>query len=270
MKILKLDTGFRAFQKLFQYLVSNSSDIVAWQTLFNEKKVCKVQMTSFNPEAQTLHFNLLEEESFDPAFAFYFYAEAGQLIFKSEAIAFKPKSFSIFYPQEIHLIGEEEVVKIHQQLGERISTVWRGRILNLEQFDTFAAIKVKAMSERTARDQTFLNNEFNPMSVDEEDKLYADKRSSPRARPKVEKWVKIRLKDSSEVHFLKLFDLSRGGLSFVTVRAEVFPKGAAVYVVGFEEHDLDDPIQGTIMSQRPLDESQADLKIGIKFDEGQG
>jgi hypothetical protein len=42
-----------------------------------------------------------------------------------------------------------------------------------------------------------------------------------------------------------------------------------VFVMGFDAFDLDDPLVGIIMSQRAVDETNVEFKIGIKFSEGQ-
>ena len=49
-------------------------------------------------------------------------------------------------------------------------------------------MRVKSMAQRSNRDQQLLKSEFG-LTVDEEDKLYADQRAAPRARPKDDKWV---------------------------------------------------------------------------------
>ena len=49
-------------------------------------------------------------------------------------------------------------------------------------------------------------------NLDEEDKIFAGQRESPRARPKMEKFVKLIPIGNNQASFYKLFDLSRGGL----------------------------------------------------------
>jgi hypothetical protein len=126
------------------------------------------------------------------------------------------------------------------------------------------------MIERSDRDQAFLNQEFEDfLSLEDEEKLFADKRESPRSRPKIDKWVRIRTFDSQELHILKLFDLSRGGIGFITMNPERFPTNSKLMIVGFENHSLDDPLIAEVMSHRPMDELEIEFKIGCKFDDGQ-
>ncbi len=129
-------------------------------------------------------------------------------------------------------------------------------------------MRVKSMSERSNRDQELLNSEFG-LSVDEEDKLFADKREAPRARPKNDKWVKVaRLAGEGPVVY-KLFDLSQGGMGFVGSNDVDFIKGAEIHIMGFNNFDLDDPLIGKVMSIRPMDGTENEFKIGVKFSDGQ-
>jgi hypothetical protein len=130
-------------------------------------------------------------------------------------------------------------------------------------------MRVKSMVERTARDQEFLNSEFDAVSLDEEDKLFAEKREAPRARFKDDKFVKVQTLESNILQILKLFDLSRGGMGFITLEPQLFPKGTKILIVGFEGFNLDDPLIAEVMSQRAVDELQIEFKIGCKFDQGQ-
>ena len=129
-------------------------------------------------------------------------------------------------------------------------------------------MRVKSMAQRSNRDQQLLKSEFG-LTVDEEDKLYADQRAAPRARPKDDKWVRL-VKGVSETPLpYKLFDLSQGGMGFVSFDETEFPKGSDIRVVGFNDFELDDPLFGQIMSIRPIDGVLSEFKIGVKFSEGQ-
>jgi hypothetical protein len=108
------------------------------------------------------------------------------------------------------------------------------------------------------------------VSLDEEEKLFADKRESPRMRPKSGKLVKVMKKGESKIIIMKLFDLSQGGMAFLTMNPNDYPKGSEIFVTGFDAFDLDDPLVGTVMSHRNVDELNLEFKIGIKFHEGQG
>lgn len=272
MKVIKSDSGFLVYQKIFKHLHANQSPLVMWQLLDSgERLITDSRLNSFNLESGLLHFEKTTDNlrSESPIFC---YCEDGQFIFKTEIQSIKDGVFSLSLPTEIKLLDESDVNIIRGQIGVDLSTTWKTKRLNLDSSsdsDGPDYMKVKSMAERSSRDQEFLNNEFDSVSLDEEEKMFADKRESPRARPKIDKWVKIKTSLSDEIHFLRLFDLSRGGIGFLTTDVELFPKGTAIQVVGFEEFDLDDPLVGKIMSQRPIDDTQVEFKIGVKFNEGQ-
>lgn len=242
-----------------------------WQLHASDsRQVYESQLNSFHFESGLLHFEA-PFATMDPSLPVFCYAEDGQLIFKTAIEDMKDSVVSFLIPSEIKLLEDPDVSFIHGQIGLDLSPVWRTKRIDLDALEDGSDIlKVKSMAERSGRDQEFLNNEFDSVSLDEEEKMFADKRESPRARPKKDKWVKVKIADDPEVHFVRLFDLSRGGLGFVVMEPDKFLKGAQVQVVGFDEFDLDDPLMGKIMSHRAIDEIQIEFKVGVKFDEGQG
>ncbi len=267
MKVIKSDSGFLAFQKIFKLLHSNQYPLVLWQNNDDGSKlVLDSFLNSFNLESAQLHF---DKNSDVNEGTIYCYCEDEQFIFKTMVLSIKDGVFTAGVPLEIKLLEEPDVATIKGQVGVDLLGHWKTKRLKLDGNDGPDYIKVKSMSERSSRDQEFLNNEFDSVSLDEEEKLFADKRESPRARPKIDKWVKIKTDASEEIHFLRLFDLSRGGMGFLSMDPETFPKGSTIQVVGFEEFNLDDPLIGKVMSHRAIDESQIEFKIGIKFNEGQ-
>lgn len=259
-----------AYQKIFKQVMSNHSSLVAWQLLASgERKITSTYLNSFYMESSILHFTL-PGISLDPQLPLYFYAEDGQFIFKSTIKEMKANVLSVVLPLEIRLLEEPDVTFIKGQIGIDLSDIWRTKHIELSEDELPDYLKVKSMAERTERDQDFLNQEFAAaLTLDEEDKMFADKRESPRARPKNDKWVKLKVENHDEAHLVKLFDLSRGGIGFVTMDIFKFPKGSVINILGFDQFDLDDPIIGRIMSHRPVDETMSEYKVGVKFDEGQ-
>lgn len=270
MKVIKSDSGFLVYQKIFKHVHSNQNHLVVWQvTESGQRHITQSKLNSFNLESGQLHLERGTELSLSETDPVFCYCEDEQFIFKANILTLKNGVMSVGIPQEIKVLEETDVKVIQGQLGIDLAAPWKTKRLNLDDNSGPDYMKVKSMAERSSRDQEFLNNEFESVSLDEEEKMFADKRESPRARPKIDKWVKIKTTLSDEIHFLKLFDLSRGGIGFLTMDVQVFPKGTIVHVVGFEDFDLDDPLVGTIMSQRPIDETQIEFKIGVKFNEGQ-
>lgn len=271
MKIIRSDSGFLLYKRIFKHLQANQSVIVVWQVLAHGREIGETRLSSFHAGSQLLHLELQPAFQLDPSEPLYCYAEDGQLIFKTGITEIREKNFTAYMPEELKLLEDDEVTVIKGQSGVDLSDVWKVKRLRLEDGpdDLTETTRVKSMAERSSRDQDFLNQEFNLLSVDEEDKIFADKRESPRARPKKDRWVKVIVLGKSEIQLERLFDLSQGGMGFLTTFPDHFPKGSEIHIVGFDEFDLDDPLIGQIMSQRPLDDTQVEFKIGVKFNEGQ-
>lgn len=272
MRVIKSDSsGIYFYQKILKHVQAKGSPFVVWQLIpeTGQRNKTDSRLNSFHFESGLMHFEVDNGSLFQMELPIYFYSEEGQFIFKSQFKEIRPKVFTAMLPSEIKLIEDPEVNQIRTSIGMDISTVWKTNRMNLGGENLGGHLKVKSMAERTARDQEFLTNEFNSVSLDEEDRMFADKRESPRARPKVEKWVKVIAEGNEEVHYLKLFDLSQGGIGFITFEPQYFPKGCKIKVVGFDQFDLDDPLIAEVMSQRPIDDLQIEFKIGCKFDEGQ-
>lgn len=228
--------------KVLTDLIEDQSKLLAWQVNSNgTRSIYYIVMQSYHLQSGLVHFQ--SEKNFNLTLPLYFYSANKKIIFKSEVLT----SSCVKMPSEIKLLDDKEIEVLLKGLD----------------------LKVKSLNERSPRDQAFLQEELQLMSVDEEDKLYADKRESPRVRPKADRWVKIRKRNETRIDLCRLFDLSRGGLGFLSVSLIDYPKGSEVLIIGFDDFDLDDPLYGEIVSQRPIDESKVDYKIGLKFIDGQ-
>lgn len=272
MRVIKSDSsGIEYYQKILRHIHASSSDLLVWQVLpeTGKRNIAHSRLSSYHFESGLMHLKLSTGHGIVSHLPLYCYLEDEQLIFKTEIREAQVEAFTVGLPLEIKLLEEPDVDVIKVSSGISLSTKWKSNRILMGQEDHSDFMKVKSMSERSSRDQEFLNNEFNSVSLDEEEKLFADKRESPRARPKIDKWVKVSSEASEGVEILKLFDLSQGGIAFVTFEPHLFPKGAKIKVTGFDQFNLDDPLIGQVMSQRPIDEHQTEFKIGCKFDEGQ-
>src|SRR5690606_15943300 len=190
------------------------SEILLWQISpdTGERNIIDTHLTSFYLEAGTLNFKKNLEIEFEETLPVYFYCRDISIIFKTKIQNGKDSSLTLFMPEEIQMLEEEEVLEFSKKLGKNISTHWGNRTAQIREEIQTKTVTLKHMHERSQRDQDFLNNEFDEVSVDEEDKLFANKRESPRSRPKVDKWVKVRVEGEDHLDFYRLFDLSRGGM----------------------------------------------------------
>lgn len=250
---------------------SSTTVLVLWQVSpeTGERSILNSRLNSYHVESGLMHFELNSGIKFRSQLPLYCYSKSGQFIFKTDIRDMKANVFSVGFPQEIKILEEPDIILVKGVAGEDLAQAWKTKSFNLDQSSGSDVMKVKSMAQRSSKDQEFLNAEFNSVSLDEEDKMFADKRENPRARPKKDKWVKVVPESSEEVQFLKLFDLSQGGIGFVSMDSQLFPKGSKVRVVGFDEFNLDDPLIAQVMSHRAIDDLQIEFKIGCKFDEGQ-
>jgi hypothetical protein len=274
MKVINLENGFLLYDKIFNNLRSNAYTLVIWQIHpeTGQRSVAETQLNAFNLETNLLHLQLIPGLALYQTLPLFCYFEEGQLIFKTNILEIRESVFTVTVPSEIKYLEDPERILLKGQMGIDLNSEWhRVRRLNvgISEEPLGGYMKVKSLGSRTTRDQEFLHTEFGSLSLDDEDKMYAAVRESPRARPSIDKWLKLKISYLDFVHELRLFDLSRGGLSFVVQDADLFPKGIEVCVIGIDSHELDDPLIGKVMSVRPIDESQLEWKIGIKFEDGQ-
>ncbi len=123
--------------------------------------------------------------------------------------------------------------------------------------------KTKRMS---SKDIEIFETELSFVSLDEEDKLFQDKRAAPRARPPKGKMVTIQKSTDQEyVRTFELFDLSRGGMGFIIPLGEEIDKGDIVNVQAFDDKVFDSPMQIEVKSIREVDSDGTHFKVGCQF-----
>lgn len=271
MRVIKSDTGFLFYEKIFKQLMNNQLDLIVWQVKgLGKREISHSRLNSFHMASGKLFLEGINENLISADLPIYCYVEGGPIIFKSVIEGLSNKTLSLSLPPEIRVLEEPDIQIIKGKFGSGLDDgIWKVKRLDLgveeDQSDIYV---VKSMSERSNRDQELLNNEFG-VSLEEEDKIFAGHRSSPRTRPKVDKWVKIAAVKGDGPDIYKLWDLSRGGMSYIAFSENEFTKGGVIHVVGFNEFDLDDPLVGMVMSVRPVDETLSEFKVGIKFNDGQ-
>lgn len=287
MKVIESDSGFLAFQKIFKHMQLSGCLLVVWQVSPHSasRNVSETRLNSYHMESKQLHLSLPDGHQVDAKLPLYLYSEDGQFIFKTTINEIGAKVLTVTMPTQIRMMEVSDVYELQEKIGINLTKVWQVKRTKLAedaslypedkvfknemQSTTHFEFLFKSMSERTSRDQDFLNEQFAKVPLDEEDKLFAELRESPRAKPKIDKTVKVASIESDQVFEFKLYDLSTGGISFITMFKSVFVRGNKIKIMGFDEFDLDDPLIAEVMSERPVDETMIEYKIGCKFDEGQ-
>jgi hypothetical protein len=272
MRIIKSQSGFLTYQKIFQQLMTDASVLVVWQLIpeSGNRSILDSRINSIHFQSGTLMLKA-SAPNVNINLPLYGYAEDGPLIFKSQILNVSPDGISISIPPELRVLEDPEIMVIKGSIGQDLAEPWRVKRLR-EDFSRVISsevVKIKSMAERSTRDQDLLNTEFGPIDPDKEDEIFAGQRESPRARPKFNKMVKLARFRGSGPEIFKLFDLSRGGMGFIVSDGTEFSKGEDIHILGFNDFELDDPLIGTIMSIRPIDGTKSEFKIGVKFSDGQ-
>jgi hypothetical protein len=131
--------------------------------------------------------------------------------------------------------------------NEKLSTSWH----------------VKSMS---VSDAALFEQELSFVTLDEEDKIFEGKRTTPRARPPEGKMVTVQVGDESRVQSTHpLHDLSQGGFAFLVFSKEEFASGEVLHIKAFDTNKFDDPMVGKVMAVREADDMGIQYKVGCQF-----
>lgn len=123
-----------------------------------------------------------------------------------------------------------------------------------------------SVSKMSSHDSDIFNEELSFISLDEEDKLFADQRETVRAKPKEGKMITVMKRDEAdEEEIYPLYDLSQGGLAFLVTDKERYEKGSVLSVIAFDQKRFDTPMQVKIMAIREADEAGVQFKVGCAF-----
>lgn len=150
---------------------------------------------------------------------------------------------------------------------EKIETKEKAGYKGTEQVSTKEKVKNLEDNKQSDRDKAIFEEELSFVTLDEEDKFYADKRDAPRAKPKAGKTVLMRKEvDLVDFEGLRhpLFDLSRGGLGAMVDSEDYYEKGEVVFIMGFDTNVLDEPMRAVVRSIREADEP-GKFKLGMQF-----
>lgn len=245
MEVIKWGSGHKRYHRVFKDLKSSQSSLIVWQHIGTERFISKTKMKSYELKEAHMELLLLDDVPLKADQPLYGYIEKDLVIFKTTILHIQNGAMAASMPFEVKLLEDGEIERLRDMLG-----------LGPEE---------PYMPPQSLRDKNYLDQEYKLMSLEEESEFFADKRQSPRRRSTVERAVKVAKTVTMESKNYAFYDLSRGGLSFLTPYEHEFRKGMEVHVLGFEDFDLDDPLIGTVVSHRPVDETRMIYKVGIKF-----
>jgi hypothetical protein len=230
--------------RLAQKWKKNQTKVILWQQREGQERH-QVQTIIFSISNDTKSFAVLgSTKGWDINDQFYMYVEEGGYLLKTFYEENIPGRLILSIPQHLMLLmkDDEFVIKINNNLG-----------------NDFQRVKSLSSSNRKS-----LLKDLGFISLDEEDRIYKDKRSSPRARPQIQKRVLV-VMESNDCYEEDLFDLSTGGMGFITERPENYLMTHTLHVLAFDRIPLDGILKGEVVGVREVDPSGITFKIGVKF-----
>lgn len=260
--------------KYFQSLIADQRPARIWQLDENSHKrsLYRVTLLSCRREENVLKAESLEKfrEFALPEKDVYFYVESFQLLFKAPKLQVDGLVLTGELPEVLKILDEKE----HEQIVsafKKMEPIAQEESLdyslgNGKKKKGYSFEAQAGEQERSERDKAIFENELSFVTLDEEDRLYADKRDAPRARPPEGKMVTMQLADGSKpAGAYSLFDLSRGGLAILTFSDEDFNPGDIVHIQAFDQEVLDSPMVAEIKSVRSADDQGVQYKVGMMF-----
>lgn len=294
---------FRHFQDLIA--TKKSALVWQLDKNSNKRSIYRVILLSCRDEENLLKVeNLEKSRDFElPEDVVYFFVEKSHLIFKSPKLQVEGDTLTGSLPHELKVLSDEESARLYSafreldphrqeedydyglkgvksapefEFGDSPEKGYEFEVgeaaekenpyMELEARTDKINTKLAGKKNQSARDKAIFEEELSFISLDEEDKLYADKRGAPRARPPEGKMVTMQVADGSrDGGAYTLFDLSQGGLSVLSFSESDYKSGELVHIQAFDTRVLDEPMLAEVKSVRSADDQGIQFKIGMQF-----
>ncbi len=208
----------------------------------------------------------------------FFHCKKSKYIFKVDKF-YSENGIRSELPSEVVFVGESFTVHdttdhlVHENMTKE-SKIDHIKHKNLSGFVAgtdkissrmSANLKTDVINSRVSANlKTDKLDTFDSVKKVDEDKVFAMQRAAPRARPKKEKKVTLKLLDSSDkVLIYSLFDLSTGGMAFKISGKEMFQKNDKLLVTAIDGKDLDKPMIGII--RNIIEDGLHSFRVGVQF-----
>jgi hypothetical protein len=287
MKLIS-KTDREQMSEVIQGMFLNMSPIVCWSGNSPDNRIVKkIKIQNVDNETETLVFTPNEPEllPFENG-SIFFFSEEQKMIFKGEIVELTQEKMLIKQPETLMLLEEADVDKYKELISQFISE------LNADAPDPFASFSLDDDDEQTSaaleddstiaagekvaadwfkkvmseHDASLFEQELSHVTLEEEDELFEGVRSSPRAKPPEGKMLTVQIKDESRPQStFTLYDLSRGGLSFLVFSKDEFSEGETLFIRAFDVNKFESPIEAEVKVVREADEMGIQYKIGCEF-----
>ena len=268
--------------EIIQLMGMDMDPMVAWEISSDGRIIHDVKLGEIRNDTEEFDFK-------GSALTFksdliFFYSREQKFIFKTSLIKNDGKLLTVKIPDTIKVLEDEEKVKMEKMLemfnmdsgAERLEEVAASVGEDGQIVDSFGFANnhpesdwlTKFMSEN---DAALLNTELSYISLDEEDEMFQGVRQTPRAKPPEGKMVTVQVEnDARPQSTYTLYDLSRGGMSFLVFTQDEFTVGEKVYLKAFDTNKFEAPILTKVKAIREADALGIQFKVGCEFLEPAG
>lgn len=285
MKTYSLINHKEEYDLLFESLKEGRESFLSWQIRDDQtKNIIISEVDDFSVEDNQLKLKAVDqnEKMFNTGVVFFF-VKSELIIFKANAGELPPEfkkldekeaqDFATRYKldqEEFFVKGHGLANKVEENQfvrGKGEANISDKGYMRFKSENTTEHIdknwRISSMSES---DHALFETELSFIELDAEDEKYASKRAAPRARPPQGKMVKVGSSENpSDFDFYSLFDLSRGGVGFLSVTEDEFEIGAQINILGFDSNEFDRPMVAQVKAIRETDETKSLFKIGCAF-----
>lgn len=273
------------FFKYFQTLIASQKAALAWQPDENNEKrsLYRVAIRAARKEEDLMRAESLERNRpFTlPLDQIFIYVESYRLLFKVAKVNIEDRKLSARLPMQLQILDDvghkkilralatldpekEEEILDYSKKKREVPEFERELYPELSSPD-YGHDTPSEKPKQSDRDRSIFEQELSFVSLDEEDKLYADKRNAPRARPPEGKMVTMSNERAGKDGTYSLFDLSRGGLAVLVFEGKDYQSGDKVEIKAFDDQVLDEPMIAEVKSVREADDQGLQFKVGMQF-----
>lgn len=254
---------------------AQDEDFVLWQNIDGDRKTNGGKLVDISDS--DIVFTGIDEK-FSEKEDLFFHCKESQYIFKIDQFSYED-GFRCSLPREVVFVGDsftvqgttqhivEETIS-HDSLTDHIKHKnLRGSVSGTDKISSTitAAFKTeKISSNMSASLKTDKISTFDSVKKLNEDEIFAAQRAAPRARPKKDKKITLKLLGSSDKVFTySLFDLSTGGMGFNISNLDMFQKNDKLLVTAIDGKDLDKNMIGIIRNIR--EDGPKTFRVGVQF-----
>jgi hypothetical protein len=266
MRSVLLEVQTEETLNILQSYIDDNEQIIAWQLKSkDERLVDLIKLTQIEGTDKLIFSQNNPKEKIYMPGTIYCFVPSKNTIFKFKFITYENSFVTTELPMEVKLLDESDTNLLDQKYDYKRNKPDFYIVKGNKKTSSHSGPDIMKVKSISKHDMDIFNEELGAITLDQEEKMFAGSRETPRARPKKDKIVNVKRSSDTEGKSYLLFDLSQGGLSFIVNLEDNFNKGDQLEILGFDLKVFDEPMVGQIMSIRPLDELGFQNKIGIKF-----